>query len=282
VTSAAVVGPTAALRRAAVRATLAPSVDNSQPWSLRLHDEQLDLYADVGRQQPVRDPRGRRLTISCGAALMNARVSLTAGGFDVRVDRFPDRRNHELLARLTVLGGPHPQVHSRVSLASPAALRTLDQFVDARHTNHDLFTDDEVPTAVLDVLARAVADEHGDLFVVRSAQQRAALASVSASADAAGSVADDRCVVVLGSGGDDALDWLRTGEALERMLLEATRQGIVAGPWSQRIVSAADRESLRAGLGLTMTPQVVLPIGHAPVGPGSRRRRLVDVLVEDG
>ena len=76
--------PRTALRRAAVRATLAPSVHNTQPWSLRLTKEGgLDIFADRARQLAVLDPTSRQLTISCGCALLNARVSLAGDGIGV-------------------------------------------------------------------------------------------------------------------------------------------------------------------------------------------------------
>jgi hypothetical protein len=291
-----------------VRASLAPSVFNTQPWSLHLRGRQLELRADFRRQLEVLDPSGRQLTISCGAALLNARVSLAADGFGVQVDRFPDFRHRDLVARLTLTGDQRPQIHARVSLQSPAGLVSLDQFVDRRHTNRSTFTSDDVPDEVIAVLGRAATAEQGGFFVVRTPGHRAALRVVGehartqlasdpsyrseirswgredaghATQAADGGRSDSRCVVVIGSSNDDPVDWLCSGEALERLLLETTRQGFVAGPLVQTIVTAPDRHTLRVELGLAMTPQVVLRIGRAPVSLASRRRRLVDLLVED-
>ena len=47
---------TTALRRAAVRATLAPSVHNTQPWRLKLTETELSIFADHTRQLKVLDP----------------------------------------------------------------------------------------------------------------------------------------------------------------------------------------------------------------------------------
>ena len=79
-----------ALRRASVRATLAPSVHNTQPWQFVLDGPQLDLYADPSRQLGVVDPYGRELLMSCGCALLNARAALAADGLGIHVARFPD------------------------------------------------------------------------------------------------------------------------------------------------------------------------------------------------
>ena len=74
---------TAALRRAAVRATLAPSVHNTQPWRFELRPNELRIVADSSRQLQVLDPTARQLIISCGCALFNARVAVAASGLEV-------------------------------------------------------------------------------------------------------------------------------------------------------------------------------------------------------
>jgi nitroreductase len=299
-----------ALRRAAVRATLAPSTHNTQPWSLRLHGDQLDLRADRERQLTIVDPTARQLMISCGAALLNARLSLASAGIDVVVERFPDARERDLVARITAVGDPRPQSGAPTASAS---LTTLDRFVDTRRTNRGPFTGDTIAPEVLDTLARAVADEQGTLFVVTKEQHRAGVAAVgrharlaqaadpALAAEARSWAAEEprpadagtppdrvpmtgpggESLIVVCSAVDRRAGWLRSGEALGRMLLEATRHGLVAGPIAQTIVTGADRSALRAELGLAVYPQVLLKLGHAPASLASRRRRLVDVLVED-
>jgi hypothetical protein len=90
----------------------------------------------------------------------------------------------------------------------------------------------------------------------------------------------DQCLVLLCTDGDSPADWLRAGEALERVLLEVTRHGFAASPLTQVTEVPAARAQLRRELGLTSYPHVLLRIGRAPVAPESRRRRLVDVLFE--
>jgi hypothetical protein len=162
------------LRRAAVRATYAPSVHNSQPWRLFIDEGELSIHADRSRQLHVLDPTSRQLTISCGCALMNARVSLAADGIDVDVDRFPDPLQPTLLARI------------RPSQLSGGAdgLAVLDQAVEARQTNRREFTDVEVPSDVLETLEAAARQEASQLFVIRHEDQRLAVAELSQHADA--------------------------------------------------------------------------------------------------
>src|SRR5579875_1051440 len=99
-TTAATTNVVTALRRAAVRATYAPSVHNTQPWRLQLTGDRLNVYADRSRQLPVLDPSSRQLLISCGCAVMNARVSLAGGGAGVDVRRNPHPMHDDLLASL--------------------------------------------------------------------------------------------------------------------------------------------------------------------------------------
>jgi hypothetical protein len=92
------------LRDAAEEAGRAPSILNTQPWRLRIHDDLLELLADRSRQVTSIDPEGRLLTLSCGAALHHARVFLAAAGHKAAVTRHPDPDRPDLLAQIGVAG----------------------------------------------------------------------------------------------------------------------------------------------------------------------------------
>jgi hypothetical protein len=328
-TSPASASRTSAMRRAAVRATLAPSVHNTQPWRIHIRPDELSIRADRSRQLSVLDPTGRQLLISCGCALMNARVSLACDGITAAVTRFPDRRTTELVA--TVRCGDAGSTES-------ADLAELDGFVEQRQTNRRRFSDEPVPEEVLELLETAACLEGAELFVVRRPEDRVTVAALSQHADdiqnlnpayraelrawttddpdrrdgvRAATVphvdagADDevrirdfdargtgglptathssrnQTMVVLGTTGDTAEEWLRAGEALERVLLEIARHGYAASPLTQVTEVPTARAQLRRELRMIGYPHVLLRIGHAAPAPASRRRRLVDVLVED-
>jgi hypothetical protein len=88
----------------------------------------------------------------------------------------------------------------------------------------------------------------------------------------------EQCLLLLGTNTESPEAWLRAGEALERVWLEATRAGYVASLFSQPAEVAAIRAQLRSELRLSMCPHMVIRVGRAPVTPASRRRRLADVL----
>jgi len=317
----------ALLRQAATRATLAPSVHNTQPWRFVLNSMSVDLYADRARQLRVSDPTGRQLLVSCGCALFNARVALAAAGCGAVVDRFPEPKDPDLIARIRL-----PE-----SRSDWLPLGTLDEYIERRQTNRRRFDDEAVSAETVYELVRAADAEDSELFVIKEPNHRMVTASLSQQADLmqnadpayraelrawttddpqrrdgvpamavphvdAGS-GDDvpirdfdtrgmgwlpthtqssmrQCLLLLGTRSDNAESWLRAGEALERIWLEATRRNYVAGPLMQVIELPRTRAMLRVELNLSMYPHVLLRVGRAPKTPASRRRRLSDVIVD--
>ena len=315
------------LRRAAVRATLAPSIHNTQPWRFVLSADALEIHADRSRQLQVLDLQGRQMTISCGCALFNARASMAAAGYDPAVERRPDPMQPDLLARVLV-GEPW---RGRVPIGA------LDEQAEGRHTNRRRFSDEPVPPADVAALVEAADKEGAVLFPVERDDHRASTARLSQLADVienadpayraelrawttddgrrrdgvpaaavphadAGSgdeipIRDfdtrgmgwlptqtqssmQQCLLLLGSAADDQVAWLRSGEALERVLLEVTRRGYVASPFTQVIEVARTNAMLRQELALTMYPHILLRVGRAPATAATRRRRLVDMIAE--
>jgi hypothetical protein len=90
-----------------------------------------------------------------------------------------------------------------------------------------------------------------------------------------------QCLLLLTTTDESRLGWLRAGEALERIWLEATRGGYAMGLLTQVVEIPWARQLLRAELGLSSHPLVLLRIGKAPVTASSHRRPLADVLMED-
>lgn len=79
-------------------------------------------------------------------------------------------------------------------------------------------------------------------------------------------------------GGDGPKQWLRAGQALQRVLLEATRRGLAASLFSQLLEDPELLGLIRGGEH-RMSVQMVLRVGYAPLAPASPRRSLEEVIV---
>lgn len=168
--------PTEALRRAAVRATWAPSVHNTQPWRFVIGRGALEVHADYSRQLRTLDPSGRQLVISCGCAVFNARVSLAADGYPTEVRRHPTGEAGDPLADLTGLPGGFPEREKAVAALEPV--------LSLRRTNRRRFADDRVPAELLETLTAAAAAEGARTVVLGEPAHRRAVTSLSRQAEA--------------------------------------------------------------------------------------------------
>lgn len=91
-------------------AQAAPSILNTQPWSVRpVPENRIELRANPdkdpeGRERHLKssDPRKRELIISCGAALYNLRLAIWVAGHEAAVHLFPDPSDRDLLAMIEV------------------------------------------------------------------------------------------------------------------------------------------------------------------------------------
>jgi hypothetical protein len=143
---------------AAERATLAPSVHNTQPWRLEVNGGQVDVYADLARRLDVIDPTGRELTMSCGAAVLHLRAALAAAGLAVETVLTPDSARPELLASVMVTG---------TLTVRDAVLDRLDVAAVRRHTNRRAYRREPLPAAVIERLRSAAEGEGADLVAAQ-------------------------------------------------------------------------------------------------------------------
>jgi hypothetical protein len=318
----------ALLRKAVERASLAPSVHNTQPWHFVIRPDALELHADNNRQLRALDPTGRQMVISCGCALFNARVGLAADRV-VQIDRLPDPTKPDLLARLTVLDETAPWT----------PLVRLDPVIQRRHTNRRDFFNQDVPPDVIYELTTAAEQEGASLMHIVKPEHKMVAAQLSEEAEAKQS-ADPRyqaeleawtttdlhrtdgvpvyaiphtdarpepeslmrnfdvagkgwlprlkqsslnhCLMVLGTAESTRLAWLRAGEALQRILLEATRLDYVVSLASQVAEVPSTRDRLRRELDLDIHPLLLIRIGRAAPTPASKRRDLNMIISETG
>lgn len=88
-------------------------------------------------------------------------------------------------------------------------------------------------------------------------------------------------VLILGTMSDDPLAWLIAGQALGRLLLEATCRGIGASPMTQVLEVTPYRTMLTNALNLVGPPQMVLRLGYGVAQAASNRRPVSEVLTTD-
>ncbi|MGW1963766.1 Acg family FMN-binding oxidoreductase [Streptomyces sp. NPDC001935] len=309
-------------------ATAAPSLHNAQPWAFRfLRDSGvLRLYADPDRALPHTDPENRGLHMGCGAALLNLRVAVAAGGRAPDVRLLPDPADPRLLAEVGLIGTGPPN----------SALARLAPAIRRRHSSRFPFRDEEIPVPTRERLAEAARLEGADLFfpdpwhvrsileLVQDAEATEAFApgvheetirwtrpepstgdkasdgipgeafgplqrgtSVPVRDFALGRPVPGRGwaafeknpnIALLGTARDKPRDWLCAGQALERVLLQATADGLVASLTSQPTEWPDIRWAVRDPASAMANVQMVIRLGHGPQGAASPRRPVTDVL----
>jgi hypothetical protein len=276
---------TGTFRRAAVRATLAHSVLDTQPWRLHVTESALEIHADPSRWLQSLDATGRRLTLSVGCAVMNARVSVAADGSAADVDRFPDASQPDLCALLTYCG----------DVARDQALAALGEVLERRHAVDDAAEEPWLDDEVVEALEAAATREDSRLVVLRDPGARDAVLALRERTrhllegqqehpsggrvrGAAGPEHHRGVLAVLGTDEDRPSDWLRAGEALQRVLLESARRGLGANPFDGVVEVPVARAQLRRELAAVGHPQAILRLGAPGRTVRGRHRRLVDVL----
>ncbi|UUN31278.1 nitroreductase [Streptomyces sp. FIT100] len=86
------------------------------------------------------------------------------------------------------------------------------------------------------------------------------------------------CLALLGTVHDRPADWLRAGQALERILLQATLDGLVTSLTSQALEWPDLRWAVRDPGSAMGHVHMVIRLGYGPTGPATPRRPVPDVL----
>lgn len=88
-------------------------------------------------------------------------------------------------------------------------------------------------------------------------------------------------LAVLSTRREGPAEWLRAGQAMERVLLEATAHGVANSLLNQAIEHNELRWLVRDPLGAWGRPQAVIRFGYGPPVPPTPRRPLADVLIRE-
>ncbi|WP_369263603.1 nitroreductase family protein [Streptomyces sp. R35] len=136
----------------------------------------------------------------------------------------------------------------------------------------------------IDALSVSTADDGvpHDAFGPRKRGGRAPMRDFAGPRQVAGRHAADfeqaPQLALLSTDHDNPEDWLRAGQAMERVLLPATREGLASSFATQPLEWADQRRPLRDPMTGTGYPQVLLRLGYGPRGPGTPRRPVSEVL----
>lgn len=305
------------LRRAVETAIRAPSSHNTQPWIFHLKSDCIELVADRTRALPVNDPFDRELTISCGAALFNLRVSLAYDGLASCVEFGTDP--DDLIATVRV---------GRGELEEPLA--KLYSATISRQSSRAEFKADEVDGDVGSVMVDSVESEGARLLRIEE-KDRGTIASLIAEGDRqqfsnphwrrelaswlhprrqrdglstsmwmlpisrlvvrnfdlgdstgindAQLAMDAPLLLVLATKGDEKKDWIGAGQALQRMLLEGADRGLAAGYLNQPCQLDSLRPKLQMNTLPEHHPQLIVRMGHPKESiPESVRRPAEEVI----
>ena len=88
-------------------------------------------------------------------------------------------------------------------------------------------------------------------------------------------------LAVLATRYDGPIEWLRAGQALEHVLLEATARGLSTSLLNQAIEHEELRVQINDPLGPWQRPQAVIRFGYGPAVPPTPRRTVEDLVQEE-
>jgi hypothetical protein len=150
-------------------AVWAPSVHNTQPWQFTVSGNEITLHADLSRRLQVADPRGREMMISCGAALLTAKLALRSLGYVPETRVLPDPSDPLLVARLRWRRQAPPAV----------AEERLFDHITRRRTHRGGFEPVPPDPGLLEALREDAARHGAVLRVAVTDQARAVLAAIT-------------------------------------------------------------------------------------------------------
>lgn len=145
-------------------AVLAPSGHNTQPWTFRIAENGIEVYADYTRRLKVADPGDRELLISIGAAILNLRVAAAHFGFETTVLHEPPGNDLTPVAVVTL----------RETCNADEQLRRLFPAIIRRRTTRGAFETRDIEPEALDVVCEAVEASDDLHFIVPHDRQHTA------------------------------------------------------------------------------------------------------------
>src|SRR6266516_1724711 len=290
------------VRRLIGAAAAAPSIHNTQPWRFRTIGDVIEVHGDPDRMLWVADPRGRALHLSCGAALFNLRIAIRMLAARPLVWPLPDPDGEPTLLASVQLADGRP--------ATPWEREMFDA-ITLRHTSRAPFSGRPIPLSVRIRLEQEAGAEFASLRKLaanydhrvelgrwigttgddgvpagalgsRPDHAPAPVRDLGYAAPAVGrpqaSFEPRPQLAVLSTARDEPADWLRAGQALQRVLLAATINGIATSflyqPVELRDIDRADQDWWP----WPESPQIIIRLGYGPTGADSPRRQVAAII----
>jgi nitroreductase len=199
-------------RRLIEAANAAPSIYSNQPWRyvIKPAERTIEICADPARMLRGGDPHGRAVHIACGAALFNLRLAAFHDGVEPVTRLFPQPRNPLLLAHVRLAGRYRPRPADRDLYSAIGCVGTGRQQGVSRSLMVALAEEARLEGATL----RPVATPHTHSEPVPAPDGPPVSPQLA----------------VLCTRANDKPNWLRAGQALQRVLLLATHRGLHAAP----------------------------------------------------
>ncbi len=209
--------------------------------------QEIELHAAIAARRTNRSPFSRR-PVPPGILAELAEAAQIEGA----VLHFPDRQEAGRLLRLA-------QDAERALLADPAYVAELARWAGGARES------DGLPGEVLG------PRDPGSATPVRDFNPARPVPSGYAWFE------EQPQLAVLSTSGADRPDWLRAGQALQRVWLTATLRGVAADPLTQPL-ETADAWQVRDPRAGIEYPQMILRLGYGLPVPRSPRRPVSDVL----
>jgi hypothetical protein len=213
--------------RLVVAAAMAPAVQTVQAWRFKVRPGLIEVEADPARFRTMQDPHARSLHLGCGAALLNLRLAAAQLGRAPVLRLSPDRSRPMLLATVR-LAGPHRT--TRLERALYAA--TMGPVLWRQS-----YGDERPAVPVVNELAHAARLEGAALHLLPAGP------------------------AVLTTRGDGPDEWLRAGQALQRVTVTGATRAVSAS----YLYDVADIPGVESILEHGDTPQVLVKLARTAI-----------------